>query len=308
MPIGRFNALNLSDDDDPESTNDDDDDASDDDLPPMPGTAPGGYVRQPAMHGSQIALVAEGDIWLANVPAHDAQNSSSALFCARLTTQGGCSHPHFSPDGQLLAYSAATTSEDGDGQSEVYVVAARGNGAAPRRLTHLGEGCDVVGWSVDGSHVLFRTSAEQPMSHLVQLWMVSAAPPARAAAGVAAARPSPLNVGVSHHLVSLTDGSYILGRYTADPAHAQWKGYRGGATGQLWHGRRGGTFVRIPLPEEWNVGEPCTYGGRLYFDGCAMIWVNGDLVAQGSQFEGLDEVGQDKTTTENLVRGRTRQH
>mmetsp|Transcript_7418 Transcript_7418/g.21060 ORF Transcript_7418/g.21060 Transcript_7418/m.21060 type:complete len:747 (+) Transcript_7418:94-2334(+) len=31
-------------------------------------------------------------------------------------------------------------------------------------------------------------------------------------------------------------------------------------------------------------------GGRLYFDGCAMIWVNGGLVAQGSQFLGLDEV------------------
>jgi len=31
-------------------------------------------------------------------------------------------------------------------------------------------------------------------------------------------------------------------------------------------------------------------GGRLYFDGCCMIWVNGDCVAQGSQFEGLDEV------------------
>jgi len=31
-------------------------------------------------------------------------------------------------------------------------------------------------------------------------------------------------------------------------------------------------------------------GGRLYFDGCAMIWSNGQLVAQGSQFEGLDEV------------------
>lgn len=25
-------------------------------------------------------------------------------------------------------------------------------------------------------------------------------------------------------------------------------------------------------------------GGRLYFDGCSMIWHNGDLVAQGSQF------------------------
>jgi len=31
-------------------------------------------------------------------------------------------------------------------------------------------------------------------------------------------------------------------------------------------------------------------GGRLYFDGCAMIWLNGALVAQASQFEGLDEV------------------
>lgn len=31
-------------------------------------------------------------------------------------------------------------------------------------------------------------------------------------------------------------------------------------------------------------------GGRLYFDGCAMVWVNGALVAQGSQFDGLDEV------------------
>uniref|UniRef100_A0A7S2GF13 Glutamine-dependent NAD(+) synthetase n=2 Tax=Octactis speculum TaxID=3111310 RepID=A0A7S2GF13_9STRA len=31
-------------------------------------------------------------------------------------------------------------------------------------------------------------------------------------------------------------------------------------------------------------------GGRLYFDGCAMAWVNGSLVAQGSQFLGLDEV------------------
>lgn len=29
-------------------------------------------------------------------------------------------------------------------------------------------------------------------------------------------------------------------------------------------------------------------GGRLYFDGCAMILVNGEIVAQGSQFSLLD--------------------
>jgi len=31
-------------------------------------------------------------------------------------------------------------------------------------------------------------------------------------------------------------------------------------------------------------------GGRLYFDGCCMVWSNGSLVGQGSQFDGLDEV------------------
>lgn len=31
-------------------------------------------------------------------------------------------------------------------------------------------------------------------------------------------------------------------------------------------------------------------GGRLYFDGCSMIWCNGAMVGQASQFEGLDEV------------------
>jgi NAD+ synthase (glutamine-hydrolysing) len=31
-------------------------------------------------------------------------------------------------------------------------------------------------------------------------------------------------------------------------------------------------------------------GGRMYFDGCAMVWLNGKCVAQGSQFEGLAEV------------------
>jgi NAD+ synthase (glutamine-hydrolysing) len=31
-------------------------------------------------------------------------------------------------------------------------------------------------------------------------------------------------------------------------------------------------------------------GGRLYFDGCCMIWQNGQLLGQGSQFNGLDEV------------------
>ncbi|KOO53692.1 peptidase s41 [Chrysochromulina tobinii] len=126
----------------------------------------------------------------------------------------------------------------------------------PPRLTYLGERCEVAGWTADGSRILFRTSADQPMQHLTQLWSVAlpalSSKPWPAGASGQSGRPAPLGVGVSHHLLNLSDGSYLVGRYTVDPAHTQWKGYRGGAGGHLWHGRRGGEFARVPLPADWN--------------------------------------------------------
>jgi len=41
-------------------------------------------------------------------------------------------------------------------------------------------------------------------------------------------------------------------------------------------------------------------GGRLYFDGCCMIYLNGNMLAQGSQFGALDEV-EVVTATVNLA-------
>jgi len=46
-------------------------------------------------------------------------------------------------------------------------------------------------------------------------------------------------------------------------------------------------------------------GGRVYFDGCSMVFVNGELMAQGSQFEGLDEV-EVVTATVNLTEVRNK--
>jgi NAD+ synthase (glutamine-hydrolysing) len=45
--------------------------------------------------------------------------------------------------------------------------------------------------------------------------------------------------------------------------------------------KNGGVYV--------YANQQCCDGGRLYFDGCAMIIVNGQVVAQGSQFS-LQEV------------------
>ena len=157
----------------------------------------------------------------------------------------------------------------------MYCVDARGRGAPPTRLTHLGVRCDVVGW--DSDLVLFRTSAEQPMAHQNEIWTVAAGGGRRN--GVSA--PSRLGLGPCDHAVRLPDGSCVLGRHTADPAHTHWKGYAGGAVGQLWHvsPRSVGAeaaCARVCLPSEWNVGEPWFYGGRIYFvsdhDGVSNIY------------------------------------
>ena len=177
---------------------DDDDDGMY--VRPLPGSEPGGYVRQPALHGRQLALVAEGDIWLAQLDAvPQSPSSSSGVVCARLTTQGNCSHPRFSPDGTLLAYTAGPADRSSDA-TEVYVVDSRGRGRMPTRLTHLGDRCEVAGWTADGAHVVFRTSAGAPMRHLVELW---------AAPIDGHARPSPLSIGISHHLLSLPCGATV---------------------------------------------------------------------------------------------------
>jgi len=73
--------------------------------------------------------------------------------------------------------------------------------------------------------VLFSSTARQAMPHQHGVWMVPAA----------GGDPSPLGVGPASSLCFQPGGKgRLLGRHTDDVATAQWKGYRGGAAGQLW--------------------------------------------------------------------------
>src|SRR6185312_12015279 len=77
-------------------------------------------LRQPALSNDHLAFVYAGDIWISD------RNGSHPT---RLTTHPAAEFdPHFSPDGNWLAFSAAY-----DSNIDVYVVPV--TGGQPRRLT-----------------------------------------------------------------------------------------------------------------------------------------------------------------------------
>ena len=229
-------------------------DDDDDDYHPLPQTDDGGYPRQPALRGNQLVFASEGDLWVGEVADESLSGAAAAapVRCSRLTADGGCAFPAWSPDGRWLAFSRHVD----DRASEVFVMQYP-SGGAPRRLTYLGDGCEVVGWSEDGRAVRFRTAAQQPMRHHIHLWE----------APLDGGRPKPLNLGPAHDLVTLGGGAVLLGRRTVEPRHSQWKQYGGGGGGELWiRPAAGAPFRRLSPPEGVrNAGHPIVHGGRLYF-------------------------------------------
>eukprot|EP00966_Prymnesium_polylepis_P020571 473238-Prymnesium_polylepis.1 len=231
-----------------------DDDAAE--LPHTPSNLPQSvgscYVRQPALHGNQLAFICEGDLWFAELPpAAERTVGSLSPRASRLTVDGGCAHPIFSPDGTRIAFSRTRGS---GGSAELCVMGAplggAGGGKPATQLTFLGDDIEPVCWTPDGERIVARSAAGQPMDHMSCLCTVPAG----------GGRPTPLPFGVSHHLCALPGGRVLLGRETVDPAHRQWKGYRGGNGGSLWHGARGAVLTRLPLPTDWNVGHPLVHG------------------------------------------------
>src|SRR5437016_10571985 len=99
-----------------------------------------GYARFPHIFQDQVVFVAEDDLWLI---------SSEGGRAERLTASvGEVSYPHFSPDGEQLAFVGR---EEGPG--EVYVMPAAGGPA--QRLTFQSAACHVLGWSPGGENILY---------------------------------------------------------------------------------------------------------------------------------------------------------
>ncbi|MGF1536350.1 MAG: S41 family peptidase, partial [Elainellaceae cyanobacterium] len=196
------------------------------------------YYRFPTLHGDRVVFVCEDDLW--SVPV-------GGGVAVRLTANlGEVSHPMLSPDGQQIAFVGRE-----EGHAEVYVMPAAGGSA--ERLTFLGVGAQVVGWSPDGASIIFASSAGQPFRRLTQLHSVSAE----------GGLPQLLPYGMAHKVSFGPQGGELLGRNIGDPA--RWKRYRGGLAGVMWIDVSGdGRFERL-LDLQGNIAAPMWVGDRIYF-------------------------------------------
>jgi tricorn protease len=203
-----------------------------------------GYYLQPAIHDDQVVFVSEGDLWSANL-ANPREDGSIVAW--RLTSSDGFeSHPHISPDGTSIAFSA-----EYDGNVDVYVMPI--DGGVPQRLTYHPAPDTCLAWMPDGSEILFRSSRKEP-NERDELWRV----PARGG------MPDPFAFGECS-MISVTPTG---GRFAFTPWSNEdwdWKGYRGGTAPDIWLGDfNSGHFSQL-TDDSANDMFPMWVRGRVYF-------------------------------------------
>ncbi|GCE05899.1 S41 family peptidase [Dictyobacter aurantiacus] len=199
-----------------------------------------GYVRFPNIFQEQIVFVAEDDLWLVSAEGGRAERLTAGV--------GEVRYPHFSPDGQLIAFVGRE-----EGPSEVYVMPAQGGPA--QRLTFQAGNCRVLGWSPDGEEILYSSNAGQFAGRFEVIYGI------KPSGGM----PHQLPLGMANDISYSKDGGVVIGRNVNIREFSHWKRYRGGTAGHLWCDRQGdGNFKRL-LQLTGNVADPCWIGERIYF-------------------------------------------
>lgn len=205
-------------------------------------------MQGPTLNRTHIVFAYGGELWSVS------RDGGTAV---QLTQgPGRKSNPHFSPDGQSIAFTAQY-----DGNFNVYVMPAEGG--QPRQLT-FGPGPDTVeGWTPDGKNILFRSSLDSYSPRFEQLYTI-------ASAG-GSPREVPLPMGYEGSFSA--DGTHLaytpLPRelfFIGDPlVHAFWAHYHGGLAPQIWIADLSDSSV-VKLPHEnWSDFNPLWVGDKIYF-------------------------------------------
>ncbi|MCS6805298.1 MAG: PDZ domain-containing protein [Acidobacteriota bacterium] len=204
-------------------------------------------LQQPTLSRTHIVFAFAGDLWIVGRDGGQAQ---------RLTTGAGLeTRPHFSPDGQMIAFTG-----EYEGNVDVYIVPA--TGGVPRRLTYHPEADVVVGWTPDGKQVLFRSNRNSHSPRFSRLFTMP----------LEGGFPTELPLPMAEEGAYSPDGSrlaYLPIAREPFPGEGQffqaWKRYRGGMTTPIWIAKLAdSTIEKIPR-ENSNDFNPMWIGNRIYF-------------------------------------------
>ncbi len=208
-------------------------------------------LRQPTLSEKHIVFVYANDLWMVDRTGGDAR---------RLTTDEGAeSLPHFSPDGQTIAFTAQY-----DGNVDVYSIPI--TGGVPKRHTWHPGADFVQGWTPDGSAVVFRSTREGRPTRLNRLYQIE----------VDGVWPTPLEAPRAAYGEISPDGSKIA--YTPITFwDAEWRNYRGGQAMPIWIvDRKTLELQRTPQPDQERHLDPVWVGDEVYFlserDYASNIW------------------------------------
>ena len=208
-------------------------------------------LRAPTISATQIAFAYANNIWIVERAGGAAR---------RLTSfQGQTSNPHFSPDGNTIAFSGEYA-----GNTDVYIVPAAGG--EPKRLTWHPGADTAQGWTPDGAKVLFTsTRASAAPAATARFWTVPAA------GGVE--EPMLLPRGYQGKLSP--DGSHIAYRMNSSWDEER-RNYRGGQNRPIWIvDLKTFDLVSPPWTDSKDV-DPAWIGDTVYFisdrDGVGNVW------------------------------------
>jgi tricorn protease len=195
-------------------------------------------LQTPTLSEKKIAFAFAGEIWVVDRSGGDARPVAGS--------SGECSGPIFSPDGSKIAYTCRI-----DDNTDVYVVDT--DGGVPVRLTYHPSYDAALGWSPDGTRVLFASDRATPRD-LLQLFTVPLS------GGLPQELPLPSGAEASFS----PDGTH-LAYVPHDQWEPEWKMYRGGQTTPIWIADLSdSSVIKVPRDNS-NDHDPMWVGDTVYF-------------------------------------------
>ena len=203
-------------------------------------------LHKPVMNKTTIVFTYAGDLW--SVPREGG-------LAVRLTTgNGNKTEAAISPDGATLAFTG-----EYDGNIDVFTMPVAGG--TPRRVTYHPDGDRVVGWTPDGSRILFRSNRES-FSRFTQLFTVAPT------GGLPTVLPLPMACtgayspdGTRMIYAPLDGGQFAPGFNN----FVSWKRYRGGEASYLWLVNLNDlSTVKVPRKDSNDI-NPMWIGDKIYF-------------------------------------------